>query len=1067
MIILHGGLIDGRFFLWGEAPEDPEEAEKSSGRSRSGPQEYPYDAGFDAIARSVRSLPIDFKPTRRRSVTASVWLPTQGSHPHPSSELISSPPNSRAKLKLAPWTVSGLLLDAKEAYRVLSAYANRGFHGVAPGRDLSFWLHALRTAGSMVARQRYLPGIQPNGTGVYARWQPVWLGEDASGREELARHMPAVARAVTAKPNGKPPATPAVDIVEEFVGIVVDQIVRAHYEEASREPEAPAETKAASAKTSSSTRPATVYDRWLQALRTPEAGVKGGKQEIGTLSEQIARWRGPIDEAANAPFRLCFRLEEPTSAPEETRGNRPRGRGRSRNGHARKTTLRPGQRRWYVRYLLQATDDPTLLVPTADAWITRGRKAAALAKMGTDLHEALLGSLGQAAGVCPRIEESLRSRKPSGYSLDARGAHEFLTETAPALEQAGFGTLLPSWWKGDSTEHRLAVRARVRTPELHPDESPSLDDSVDFDWEVCIAGRSLSGRDLEELARLKEPLQFVRGHWVELGVEEIHAALEFWKQRKGGSITARELVKLALGSADESAGIHFEGVRATGWIGDLLTRLTDKTLIRGIDPPKGFVGELRPYQKQGYAWLDFLRSWELGACLADDMGLGKTIQTLALLQRERELGEDRPVLLVCPTSVLSNWEHEAARFTPRLTTYVHHGAGRPKGWDFTQEAQDQGIVLTSYALLHRDLKELSMVQWAGLVLDEAQNVKNPDTKQSQAVRALSAEYKIALTGTPVENHVGDLWSIMDFLNPGFLGSEVEFKRNFFVPIQAQRDREASERLQRMTSPFILRRLKTDRSIISDLPEKNEMKVFCNLTAEQGRLYEKVVKEAEDKIKKSEGIERRGVILATLSKLKQVCNHPAHFLGDDSELADRSGKLIRLTEMLEELSESGDRSLIFTQFAQMGTRLHDYLQDTLGSEVLYLHGGTQKKRRDAMVKRFQSGDEDAPPIFILSLKAGGTGLNLTGANHVFHFDRWWNPAVENQATDRAFRIGQKKRVQVHKFVCAGTLEESIDLMIERKRSIAENIVGSGENWITELSDAELHEMFALHKNAVRD
>ena len=271
----------------------------------------------------------------------------------------------------------------------------------------------------------------------------------------------------------------------------------------------------------------------------------------------------------------------------------------------------------------------------------------------------------------------------------------------------------------------------------------------------------------------------------------------------------------------------------------------------------------------------------------------------------------------------------------------------------------------------------------------------------------------------------------------------------------------------MTSPFILRRLKTDRAIISDLPEKNEMKVFCNLTAEQGKLYEEVVAEAERKIKDAEGIERRGVILATLSKLKQVCNHPAHFLGDGSKLEKRSGKLVRLTEMLEELAESGDRSLIFTQFAQMGDLLQHHLEETLGREILYLHGGTPKKRRDAMVQRFQSGDADAPPIFVLSLKAGGTGLNLTGANHVFHFDRWWNPAVENQATDRAFRIGQKKRVQVHKFVCAGTLEESIDMMIERKRSIAEDIVGSGENWITELSDAELHEMFALHKNAVRD
>ncbi|MGH0030350.1 MAG: DEAD/DEAH box helicase, partial [Myxococcota bacterium] len=795
----------------------------------------------------------------------------------------------------------------------------------------------------------------------------------------------------------------------------------------------------------------------------------GADDELDQLRQQVQEWRSPVDAAASAPFRLCFRLEEPAAGKEEPRrqNGRRRNAGRGRKG---RDAPRPGQRRWYVRFLLQSSEDPSLLVPTADAWITRGRKAASLSRMGTDVHEALLAALMQAAGVAPRIEESLRQRKPSGYSLDAKGAHEFLTVTAPALEQAGFGTLLPEWWTESGTAHRLCVRARVRTPELSElgeYERPRLDETVTFDWEIALGGRALSGRDLEELARLKEPLVQIRGQWIETGIDEIHAALEFWKNRKAGSVTAREIVRMALGSADTSAGIRFEGVRATGWLGELLACLEDKTAIEALPTPKGFVGELRPYQQRGYAWLDYLHEWGLGACLADDMGLGKTIQTLALVEHNREEGEDRPVLLVCPTSVLTNWQHEARRFTPKLPVTVHHGAGRPKGYEFSQHAYEHGIVLTSYALLHRDLEDLATVQWAGIVLDEAQNIKNPDTKQSQAVREIVADYRVALTGTPVENHVGDLWSIMDFLNPGFLGSQEEFKRTFFVPIQAYRDKEAAERLQGLSGPFILRRLKTDRSIISDLPDKLEMKVFCALTAEQGRLYTQVVEESEKKIQDAEGIERRGVILATLTKLKQVCNHPAHFLGDQSEIEGRSGKLTRLTEMLDELLEAGDRSLVFTQFAEMGHLLQSHLQEELNREVLYLHGGTPKRRRDAMVERFQSGDDDAPPVFVLSLKAGGTGLNLTGANHVFHFDRWWNPAVENQATDRAFRIGQTKNVQVHKYVCAGTLEERIDEMIDSKRSIAENIVGTGENWITELSDDELHDIFALRKDAVRD
>jgi SNF2 family DNA or RNA helicase len=375
-------------------------------------------------------------------------------------------------------------------------------------------------------------------------------------------------------------------------------------------------------------------------------------------------------------------------------------------------------------------------------------------------------------------------------------------------------------------------------------------------------------------------------------------------------------------------------------------------------------------------------------------------------------------------------------------------------------------VLSSYALLHRDLEALSQVEWGGVVLDEAQNVKNPDTKQARAARTLGAGYRVALTGTPVENNVGDLWSLLEFLNPGLLGSQAHFKRTFFVPIQAGRDPEAAERLKRLTGPFILRRLKTDKAVIADLPEKLEAKVFCTLTKEQASLYAAVVAEAAEALEGAEGIRRKGVVLATLSKLKQVCNHPAQFLGDNSAIPGRSGKLARLTEMLEEALAAGDRALVFSQFAEMGAILKRHLEDAFGHETLFLHGGVPKKARDRMVERFQA-DGDGPPLFVLSLKAGGTGLNLTRASHVFHFDRWWNPAVENQATDRAFRIGQRRRVQVHKFLCAGTLEEKIDEMIERKKQVAEAVVGTGEGWLTELSTAELKELIALRPEAVSE
>jgi SNF2 family DNA or RNA helicase len=413
---------------------------------------------------------------------------------------------------------------------------------------------------------------------------------------------------------------------------------------------------------------------------------------------------------------------------------------------------------------------------------------------------------------------------------------------------------------------------------------------------------------------------------------------------------------------------------------------------------------------------------------------------------------------------VGNWQKEAARFAPELPVMVHHGSTRSKGTRFKQQAQQQAIVISSYALLHRDVEILKQVDWAGVILDEAQNIKNPETKQARAARALPAAYRIALTGTPVENNVGDLWAIMEFLNPGFLGTQTEFKRRFFVPIQASRDPDAVARLKRLTGPFILRRLKTDRAIIADLPDKLEMKVFCTLTKEQASLYQAVVRQAERDLEAAEGMRRRGLILATLSKLKQVCNHPAQFLGDNSAIPGRSGKVARLTEMLEEVLAVQERALVFTQFAEMGHLLQRYVQETFGREVLFLHGGVRKAQRDQMVARFQAG-ADGPAVFLLSLKAGGTGLNLTGASHVFHFDRWWNPAVENQATDRAFRIGQTKNVQVHKFLCVGTLEERIDEMLERKRELAEGVVGSGEAWLTELSTTELKALFALHQDAI--
>lgn len=1042
MIVVHAGVYDSQLLLWGETPVEPK-ALPARRREQNRPQPLPYDTGTKELSAALGEAGLGLKADKSHTRAMIAWLPTLGNKPIASSPLIAEPPDSRTKTILAPWIVTALGLSSEQAIELLCACVDRQTltPGVIVGKDLAFWTTAMRLAGALIARQQFLPGLSKNGGTYRACWKPVFAGDDSALLAKLAKAMPHVCRALTGDAVS-PPEIPSMSVLSGFIGEMVDQLVRSSIAAAGvRLKPAPASKhrrrKNAAAFDS-------IHDQWLYALRSPDGVMEGDPAELAQFASQVREWQQPISVISATPFRLCFRLEEPDGDGDDTR--------------------RGGQNAWFVRYLLQASDDPSLIIPAEEAWKAEGPKALILKRGGFNAREYLLSCLGQASGTCSHIETSLKTTSPSGYELDATGAHEFLTEKASVLEQAGFGVLLPAWWTRKGTRLRLTARADVKSPKMKGRSGLTLASIVQFNWQVALGNERLSLEELQALAKLKQPLVKVRGQWVQMSAEEIQAALDFWKKRTADQTTLREIIQTALGGGRTRGPLKFDGVIATGWISDLLGQLEGHTEFEELVSPDGFHGTLRPYQLRGYSWLAFLQRWGLGACLADDMGLGKTIETLALIQRDWELNGRGPVLLICPMSVVGNWQKEAARFTPDLPVMVHHGVERRKDAAFQEEARKKAMVISSYALLHRDFEILKDVPWSGVVLDEAQNIKNPETKQAKAARALKADYRIALTGTPVENHVGDLWSIMEFTNPGFLGTETEFKKTFFLPIQANKDPQAVERLKRLTRPFILRRLKTDKTIITDLPEKLEMKVFCTLTREQASLYAAVAKEAISEVDSAEGIQRRGVILAALSKLKQVCNHPAQFLGDNSPIPRRSGKLTRLTEMLEEIIEIGDRALVFSQFAKMGEILRKHLQETFGREVLFLHGSVPKKQRDSMVERFQ-GDADGLQIFILSLKAGGTGLNLTRANHVFHFDRWWNPAVENQATDRVFRIGQSKNVQVHKFLCLGTLEEKIDEMIERKKEIAEGVVGTGEGWLTELSTGELKEIFALRKEAI--
>jgi SNF2 family DNA or RNA helicase len=702
--------------------------------------------------------------------------------------------------------------------------------------------------------------------------------------------------------------------------------------------------------------------------------------------------------------------------------------------------------------------------------------------------------------AAPHLGENVQNIR---RRLQEHEVWSFLTEDSVRLAEAGAYILLPSWWEAIQKQ-KVRLKAKVRSSVGTTSSMFGMDSILQFDWRLAIGEAHLTEEEFRRLAEQKRRLVQINGQWVLLDpamLEQIRLIMKRVQKKKG--LTFREAMELHLlggsdigGSSVEESGLEsgLEGsslrleVELNEHLSKMVGQLQNTASIPIVGDPEGFNGELRRYQREGVAWLAFLRQFGLGGCLADDMGLGKTVQWIVYLLHLKQHGLlSSPALLICPTSVIGNWQMELARFAPELKVQLHYGTRRSKGEEFSASVEGTDVVITSYTLSHLDEDELSMLEWSTLCLDEAQNIKNAFTKQAAAIRALNARHRIALTGTPIENRLTELWSIFDYLNPGYLGSLGEFRRTFVSSIE-KGDLERTQQVQQLVRPFLLRRIKKDPAIQLDLPDKNEMKTYVPLTVEQGALYESIIQDMFEKVDKLSPMERRGLILATLTRLKQVCDHPDLLVKKDGdnrapaarsksrgmtrgesplnkETAASSSKLARLLEMVEELRSEGDKCLIFTQFVEMGHILQHTLQKERGEEVLFLHGGVPKAKRDEIIARFQNEEEAG--IFVLSLKAGGTGLNLTAANHVFHFDRWWNPAVENQATDRAFRIGQTRDVQVHKFISLGTLEERIDQMIDKKQGLSQQIIGSGEGWITEMSTDELRELFSLRRQWMQD
>ena len=1070
------------------------------------------DHPFAADAARLKQALIDSGWLHERDVAHAaaspaieLLLPGGAAGPWPSDRLAAwlGELEPLADAALVHCRVEFVTLDIDHALEALLRRESVDFDGrLIAGHSLRYFTSVAELTADLLTDQRFIPTLYQvaaaSGEGFRASWQP-WIHDEAARQRvgALIAAMPPSVRAIVDEHRHEP--WPILDAaLRRLTDASVRQaLVAERFVEAIEDRDATADAHVA----------------WLAGLLAGDDRVPLSDGIGSLLLRDVRQWVSRLDERGqDLPLHLCLRLDEPPASPS-LRELRPIG----------------DEVKWTVSLHLRSPRDPNVCLDARVLWDQRAGGMLPGGIGAETAQELLLSELGRASRMYPRVKEALAETMPTGFELTTIEAYEFLTEIRPVLEESGFDVIVPPWWDDPSAQigARLFIDApdlagAARTPE-ETGEAPNLvglDSLVRYRWQIAIGEKPLSMEEFHALAAQKTPLVRLRGRWVEIRPEEIENALKFIESQPDGEMSLLRAIRLAHGTGDRHIGLHVAGFDATGWVRDLLGASRDEQRMPALDQPRCFDGELRPYQKTGVSWLAFLDRFGLGACLADDMGLGKTIQMIALWlhERERSSGETAdidgpgPTLLIVPTSLVANWVREIERFAPSLKVHVNHGPERARGESFREIVRACDVVITTYGLVSRDRDTLVNVHWHRVVLDEAQYIKNPPTKQTRTIRSLRTGRRVALTGTPVENRLAELWSIMEFLNPGYLGPAGEFRQLFAVPIERHRDPVQAERLRGLVQPFVLRRLKTDPTVISDLPDCLETKEYATLTNEQAALYERTVNSMLGQIDDAAGMQRRGVVLATLVRLKQICDHPALIAPgapgapgeepvislvdgevreedngaatdrpvlDLGELSARSGKCRRLRVMLEEILAAGGKALIFTQFRRMGHLLSTMIQRELDCETMFLHGGTPVARRQQMIDRFNapescqgrgsgpasaSGGGDVP-VFILSLKAGGIGLNLTAANHVFHFDRWWNPAVENQATDRAFRIGQKRTVHVHKFVCQGTLEERIDQMIEQKTALAENIIGAGEQWLTELGTQQLREILALRASAM--
>ncbi len=1025
----------GALLLWGEGLDVKSPGEDKPGRKLNYSQAQPLAHALPLQTLQVFMLLVEQHAAEAQ--LAQLWLPSQSGRPlaSPRIRALSEPAvdyeADTDSVQLDAWTVPALVLNPLTALDLLSALPGLPTPGFKLDDSVKYWIELTKLLLDLLSRGRFLPGIAHQDGGFAARWLVVC--EDEKERLDVfSRTMPGACRAFAASSS----LPESQQVVRSFLMVCGDALIRSFLSSRDLTPRI--------------IRPGhhslrTAAAAWLRGLTHSCGVITNPAVEFSALEAQLAAWTGTLIAPVKPPaLKVGFRLV----SPDDDTG------------------------KWVIELSLNETAAETHQLPAALLWRGNLRALQTTGYNIEELEELLLAELSRATESFPQLRSALNQPFPARVELTALEAYQFLKEQAPDLVQAGFRVLYPEWWKIPSA--KASLQLNVESPD--DDQSRSgfvgLGELLDFSWQVSLGDEQLSPDDFRELVKRNLPLVKLNNHWIELAPHQVNATLDFLGQHeKKRRISLLTALRLAFGADASATALPVAGIKASGWVRKLLDNRREEVIQ--ISQPAGFIGTLRPYQVAGLSWLSYLDRLGIGCCLADDMGLGKTIQLLSLLLYEREQAQVaaenlKPTLLICPLSILDNWRREAARFAPSLSTLVYHGADRPDGESFVEAARGVDLVITTYNLAHRAETLLAELEWGRIALDEAQNIKNIHAKQTAAIRRLARKQafrenkrgatRVALTGTPLENHLEELWSIFDFLNPGYFGALNDFRQRFAVPIERFRNKQASERLRQLVTPFILRRLKTDARIISDLPEKIEMDIFTPLTKEQAAFYQTVLDGMLPQVERSMGMHRKGLVLSMITRLKQICDHPALYLNEQEPVEGRSGKLEALEELLEVILAEGDKTLIFTQFAQMGHLLRRRLQERFDCEVLFLHGGQTSSARSKLVDRFQS--TDGPKLFVLSLKAGGFGLNLTEASQVVHYDQWWNPAVQDQATDRAHRIGQKRNVQVRRFICKGTLEERIAEMLTEKRELARSIVGSTKSTLTEMSPQALWDLLKL-------